>query len=43
VLEAFEGTLREIDEAESRVTVELNIFGRPTPIELERWMIERAE
>jgi len=39
--EAFEGVIREIDI--SRVIVEVNVFGRPLPIEVERGMIERAE
>ena len=30
----------EIDEANGRVTVMINIFGRSTPVELEHWQIE---
>ena len=29
-----------IDEANGRVTVMTNIFGRSTPVELEYWQIE---
>lgn len=36
----FEGEVSEIDEANGRVTVMINIFGRSTPVELEHWQIE---
>lgn len=36
----FEGDVDAIDEAHGRVTVMINIFGRPTPVELEHWQIE---
>ena len=36
----FEGEVEEIDEANGRVTVMINIFGRSTPVELEHWQIE---
>lgn len=36
----FEGDVEIIDEAHGRVTVMINIFGRPTPVELEHWQIE---
>ncbi len=38
--ENFEGDVGHIDEANGRVTVMINIFGRSTPVELEYWQIE---
>ena len=38
--ENFEGEVHTIDEANGRVTVMINIFGRSTPVELEYWQIE---
>ena len=38
--ENFEGDVDSIDEANGRVTVMINIFGRSTPVELEHWQIE---
>jgi transcriptional antiterminator NusG len=38
--ENFEGDVDSIDEANGRVTVMINIFGRSTPVELEYWQIE---
>lgn len=38
--QGFEGDVDAIDEAHGRVTVMINIFGRPTPVELEHWQIE---
>ena len=38
--ENFEGEVDVIDEANGRVTVMINIFGRSTPVELEYWQIE---
>ncbi|MBM4090325.1 MAG: transcription termination/antitermination factor NusG [Planctomycetes bacterium] len=38
--ENFEGLVDAIDEANGRVTVMINIFGRSTPVELEHWQIE---
>ena len=38
--ENFEGDVEHIDEANGRVTVMINIFGRSTPVELEYWQIE---
>ncbi len=40
--ENFEGEVEEIDEANGRVTVTINIFGRSTPVELEHWQIENV-
>ena len=36
----FEGDVDVVDEANGRVTVMINIFGRSTPVELEHWQIE---
>ena len=36
----FEGEVDGIDEANGRVTLIINIFGRSTPVELEHWQIE---
>ena len=36
----FEGDVYAIDETHGRVTVMINIFGRPTPVEIEHWQIE---
>ena len=38
--ENFEGDVEGIDEANGRVTVMINIFGRSTPVELEHWQAE---
>ena len=39
--ENFEGEVDHIDEANGRVTVMINIFGRSTPVELEYWQIDK--
>lgn len=36
----FEGDVSEIDQAHGRVKVMINIFGRPTPVEIDHWQIE---
>ena len=38
----FEGEVDTIDETHGRVTVMINIFGRPTPVELEHWQVEEV-
>lgn len=38
--ENFEGVVDEIDTQKGRVKVIITIFGRPTPVEFEYWMIE---
>ncbi len=38
--ENFEGDVDAIDDANGRVIVMINIFGRSTPVELEYWQIE---
>lgn len=39
--ESFEGTVESIDEANGKITVLIQIFGRPTPVDLEHWQAER--
>jgi transcriptional antiterminator NusG len=39
--ENFEGDVDNVDTANGRVTVMINIFGRSTPVELEYWQIEK--
>jgi transcriptional antiterminator NusG len=38
--ENFEGEVHAIDQANGRVTVMINIFGRSTPVEIDYWEIE---
>lgn len=38
--EGFEGAIDAIDDANGRVTVLVEIFGRSTPVELEYWQVE---
>lgn len=38
--ENFEGDVEAIDEANGRVTVVINIFDRPTPVEIDHWQLE---
>jgi transcription termination/antitermination protein NusG len=40
--ESFEGTIESIDEANGKITVLIQIFGRPTPVDLEYWQVERV-
>ncbi|HQU46641.1 MAG TPA: transcription termination/antitermination protein NusG [Pirellulales bacterium] len=39
--ENFEGEVDNIDKANGRVTIMINIFGRSTPVELEYWQVEK--
>ncbi len=39
--ESFEGTIEAIDDASGKVSVLIEIFGRPTPVELEHWQVEK--
>ncbi len=39
--ESFEGTVESIDEANGKITVLIQIFGRPTPVDLEHWQAEQ--
>ena len=36
----MEGEVKEMLEAKNSVKVELTIFGRPVPVELEYWQVE---
>jgi transcriptional antiterminator NusG len=38
----MEGEVKEIHEAKASVSVELTIFGRGVPVELEYWQVEQA-
>jgi len=38
--ENYEGEVSNIDERNGRVTVMINIFGRPNPVELDHWQME---
>lgn len=38
--EGFEGAIDSIDDANGRVSVLVEIFGRSTPVELEYWQVE---
>ena len=38
--QSLEGDVDRIDEANGRVTVIINIFGRSTPVELDHWQVE---
>lgn len=40
--ESFEGTIEAIDEASGKISVLIEIFGRPTPVELEHWQVEKT-
>ncbi|MEM1062414.1 MAG: transcription termination/antitermination protein NusG [Planctomycetota bacterium] len=39
--ESFEGSIESVDELHGKVTVLVEIFGRPTPTELEYWQVEK--
>jgi transcriptional antiterminator NusG len=41
--ENMEGTVDELLPAQGKVRVIVTIFGRATPIELEHWLLERAD
>ena len=38
----FEGVIDSMDEATGKVKVIIEIFGRPTEVELEHWQVEKA-
>jgi transcriptional antiterminator NusG len=40
--ESFEGSVDSMDETTGKVKVIIEIFGRPTEVELEHWQVEKA-
>ena len=40
--EGFDGRIEAVDEHSGKITVLIEIFGRPTPVDLEAWQVERA-
>ena len=40
--ESFEGSIDSIDEANGKITVLVEIFGRSVPTELEYWQVEKV-
>ncbi len=40
--ESFEGSIDSMDETTGKVKVIIEIFGRPTEVELEHWQVEKA-
>lgn len=40
--ESFEGTVDSLDSASGKVKVLIQIFGRPTEVELEHWQVEKV-
>jgi transcription termination/antitermination protein NusG len=38
--ENFSGVVKEVNRSKGQVKVEVTIFGRPTPVELEYWQVE---
>ena len=41
--EGFEGTIAAVDDERQRLTIEVVIFDRKTPAELEFWQVEQAD
>jgi transcriptional antiterminator NusG len=40
--DSFEGEVESVDEKSGKVTVMLEVFGRPTPVEVEYWQLEKV-
>ena len=40
--EGFDGQIEGVDEHSGKITVLIEIFGRPTPVDLESWQVERT-
>lgn len=40
--QSLEGGVETIDESNGRITVMLNMFGRPTPVQLDHWQVEKV-
>ncbi len=38
----YEGEVSNVDERNGRITVMINIFGRPNPVELDHWHVEKV-
>ncbi len=38
----YEGEVSNVDERNGRITVLINIFGRPNPVELDHWHVEKV-
>ncbi|MEK6674969.1 MAG: transcription termination/antitermination protein NusG [Planctomycetota bacterium] len=41
--ESFEGEVESVDDRRGMVSVIVSIFGRPTPVEVEYWKLEKVE
>ena len=41
--EGHQGVVKEFDLAAARLRVDVTVFGRPTPIDLESWQVEKTE
>ena len=39
--QSLEGDVDSIDESNGRITVNLNMFGRSTPVQLDHWQVEK--
>lgn len=41
--EGYEGKIDELFPDQGKVRVEVTVFGRPTPIDLEHWLVDKVE